>query len=782
MLPSKYRWIQKTTDEAKAEQLALSLHLSPLVARMLVQRGVDSLERAASYLNPEEQPLDPPELMKGITQAATRVRAALAAGEKICIFGDYDADGVTSTAMMARALRRAGADVVTYIPDRFKDGYGPNVAAVESAAERGVQLIITVDSGIAAPLPAARARELTIDYIVTDHHEVPLSLPEAAIIVNPKQPGCPYPFKALCGAGVVLKLLQAVFTADFDERLLDLAAIGTIADLVPLCDENRTIVARGLQQISSGSYAGVEALKRVAGTGDVISSEDVAFRLAPRLNAAGRLESADIALQLLLTDDTAEAEALASRLGMLNDRRKALVDNVVEDAVTLAEPYADRGDCGLVLAQKGWHAGVIGIAASKLVERYHRPVVLLSIDAAGGTAKGSARSIPAVNLYEAVSACAAHLLKFGGHPLAAGMTLESKAIDDFRTCFSQAVARSLGGPLPPAGKEVDAVLPVEALTARFIETLERMEPFGAGNPPPLFQISSATALRVRAVGSGRSHLKLTLAAGGAEADAIGFQLGAAAAALTPDDRVDCIGTCTVHEWNGVRKPQFLISDLRVEGVQVFDWRIAPAIHDKLANLDGGALCVAFHQQTLDRLSFSAPRELYRDGLSVEQPALVLLDLPESETKLARLVAASPSVHRFYLIFMHDDDRYLSTFPSRVLFAECYKIVRSCPSMAVQGLVEAMVKRKHWTKHMVEFMIQVFFELGFVRIDEGILTNVERPEKKKLESSSAYQHEKKQMDLEKKFCYSPAGTVRQWLLEHSGRKIEKSMTEGTVCGL
>ncbi|MFX3615966.1 MAG: single-stranded-DNA-specific exonuclease RecJ [Sporolactobacillus sp.] len=780
MLPSKYQWVKKQAgqDEA-AQRLASALNLSPMTAYLLILRGADTPDRADLFLHPEKTKFYDPNRMLGMQAAVQRITQAITGDQRIRIFGDYDADGVTSTALVIRALRQAGAEVSHYIPNRFKDGYGPNTGAVETAAADGVQLILTVDCGIAALPPAKRAKELGIDYIITDHHEPPADLPDAFAILNPKQPGCDYPFRDLCGAGVALKLLQALFPEDeWDPHWIDLAAIGTIADLVMLRDENRLIASTGLRQISSGSYSGIQALKLQSGSGETVDSDRIGFQMAPRLNAAGRLEDAEPALKLLLSDDPDESRLLAEELDALNQKRKSLVDTIAKEADLEAKSYIARGDRALVLAGKGWNQGVIGIAASKMVEKYHRPTLILSIDEASGTAKGSGRSIRAFNLYQGLSQCSEHLIQFGGHQMAAGLSLESASIEPLREAFDRVAAEVLTDkPLTPE-IEVAAECTPEQVTVEQIDELAKLAPFGMGNPRPVFELERVPLTKMSVVGREQAHLKIVLKGSESDLDGIGFGLGPLAKKIASGDRLNLLGELSINEWNGFRRPQLMLKDLRVDDLQVFDWRSEMRLREKIGELaDESVDYLAFQAETRARLNLNLEVTSYQAGLTIHAPALVLLDLPDEAGQLAALLANSPSVHRIYAVFSHVRDHFFSAFPTRENFIWLFSLIHKQHSFTLRPMAEQIARHKGWSKQMVNFMIQVFFELGFVRIEEGLLTEVKVPKKAPLSASMTYQKEKNQIKLEDLFCYAPITSLKDWFNVQKKRRGQEALPEG-----
>jgi len=571
------RWVEAgpavAGGDAQAAALVKALGLHPLAARVLAARGQGSPEAAAGFLAASLTALPDPFSMRDMDAAVERIRRALEAGERIACYGDYDVDGVTSTALLAGFLRAAGGDVVEYVPHRLVEGYGLNTDAVHRLAARGVKLLVTLDCGITSLEEVREAAELGVDSVVVDHHTVPVELPAAAAILNPHREGCGYPTKDLAAVGVTFALVMALrrrlreaggFAGRAQPNLkeaLDLVALGTVADVVPLVGANRILVRWGLEALSRSRRPGVQALKRVAGVAEglPVSAGQVGFRLAPRINAAGRLDDAGRGVRLLLAEDPELARSLAEELDRENQARQEIERRILEEAIAAATPQVAAGARGLVLARDGWHPGVIGIVASRLVERFHRPVVLIGLE--NGTGKGSGRSIEAFHLYEALAACRGHLTRFGGHRHAAGVTLERSQLEPFREAFeAQAASRLSAEDLQPRCR-IDAWVEDADLTDRAAADLEKLAPFGAGHPEPVFALRSAAA-RGRTVGSEGLHLKLALGARGL--DAIGFGMGDRAG-LCAAGPVDAAFSLGFDEWDGTRRLQLKLRDLRRAG-------------------------------------------------------------------------------------------------------------------------------------------------------------------------------------------------------------------------
>lgn len=509
------------------DALSSELSLPPVLCALLVARGLTDPEEAKRFLRPLLSHLHPAEAMAGMDRASERLMSAIREGETVLVHGDYDVDGVCAAALYTLWLRRLGADVVPFVPHRTRDGYDFGEAGLSAARRAGATLVLTADSGIQANDAVAEARRAGIDVIVTDHHTVGEALPDAVAVVNPNQPGCDYP-DALCGTGVAYRLCEALGRAagvpsDEIHVHLDLVALATVADLVPLTGDNRTLVRIGLRAIEHTEKPGLRALmERAEVAGRRLDAGDVGYRLAPRINAAGRMDDAMAALRLLLTDDEVEAGSLATVLDGANRQRREEERRTVDAALDqLAETFSPDDDFGLVLSADGWHPGVIGIVASRVVERIHRPTVLVALEGEDG--RGSGRSIPGFNLFEAVHACREHLGRFGGHPQAAGMDIARGSVEAFRAAFNaEARARLEGDPLRPTISP-DVEIDLAEATLELAHYLRYLGPFGMGNRTPLF-VARGVHLdgEPKVVGSG--HLRLSLKQGKARVRGIGFGL------------------------------------------------------------------------------------------------------------------------------------------------------------------------------------------------------------------------------------------------------------------
>lgn len=533
-----------------------------LLACVLSARGVTEPEQAWKLLTPGEEPLLDPMLLKDMDRAVLRVGRALKTGELMAVYGDYDVDGITSTCLLTDCLTRLGGRVRSYIPDRLEEGYGLNEEAVLHLAQQGVTLIITVDCGITAAREVEFARELGIDVVITDHHECKQAIPEAAAVVDPHRPDCPYPFKGLAGVGVALKLAMAAAGPDraglVFREYADLAAVGTVADVMPMTGENRTIVQTGLAALAHPRRVGLAQLMEEAGLGDKpVTSVSIGYTLAPRINAAGRMGQADLAAELLLTRDPGRAAALAQELCALNRERQTIECEIFQECVQRLERRPQSGI--ILLADEHWHQGVVGIVASRLTEKYSCPAFMVCLDQ--GMGKGSCRSWGGVNLFHLLTQCQDLLEGFGGHAMAAGFTVREENIPALERRLRQLVLEERAGEELPSLLEIDAAVLPQELTVEAVEALDALEPCGAGNPRPVLALTGAHVISAAQVGRGR-HLKLRLEGRGVPLDAIFFSVDGSELGLTPGCRVDVAFYPQINDFRGVRSVQLQVVDLR----------------------------------------------------------------------------------------------------------------------------------------------------------------------------------------------------------------------------
>lgn len=562
-----FRWqIRDPAPSSVVRDLARQTGLDPILLHILYQRGITTPSEIDIFLAPDLSIGHDPYLLMGMEEAVARIHEAVDAGEPIRIHGDYDVDGVTAVALMVRVLLRLGARVDAHIPHRTEEGYGLSLEAVEKAHAEGIRVLVTVDCGITAGKEAVRARELGLDLIVTDHHTPGPEIPEAIAVINPRQAGCSYPFKDLCGVGLAYKLACALELPDPEPALLeylDLVALGTTADVVPLLDENRVFVKYGLPQLGRSRWPGLEALiDRVGLQRERITANQAVFTLAPRINAAGRMADARDALALLLTDDPFEAAELAKRLDEQNAHRRKVDQSTLKRAQEMIDSKGGiEGRHALVLCAEDWHPGVIGIVASRLAEIYNLPTVLVAME--GEEGRGSARSVEGFDLYDALAQCSKHLEEFGGHAHAAGLSLARCKIAAFTEALEQVVRNKLKERDLHPTLQVDYEVQLENLTDDLLNGLKRLEPFGANNQQPVLLLrGAALGGPPRRVGPDRSHLKFSVRCSqNRPLDAIGFGMGERTSELA-SGRVDVVFAFEENEFRGIRRSQLRLKDMR----------------------------------------------------------------------------------------------------------------------------------------------------------------------------------------------------------------------------
>ena len=580
-------WTLANCPPAAQAELVRTLGVSDLTAAVLVRRGYDDPETARRFLEGEQPPHDP-FLVGDMENACARLRAAVAEGKRICVHGDYDVDGIAATALAVLLLRELGADVGWHLPSRFDEGYGVRSETLARLADEGCGLVLTVDCGITAHEEVAEATARGLEVIVTDHHRPGEKMPDCPIVAM--RPSA-YPFPELCGTGVVYKLGQALFGIDSEipKRHLDLVALATIADVVPLVDENRSLAIAGLRALARTSKPGLRALMQSAGVdAAAVDAGAVGFRLAPRLNAAGRLGHPREALELLLTQDEAEARRLADSLEELNRERQAVEARIVREAVAQVEEWTPelRGRPAYAVAGADWHEGVIGIVASRLVERYHRPVVLIA--GGDGDWKGSGRSIPAFDLHAALGACSDLLERWGGHRAAAGLSIRPENVDPFAEAFAAHAAGVLAAEDLEPVTHVDAIVSREAaLSLDLCAELARLAPFGLGNPAPVLLAPGVGLAEVATVGEGK-HLRFRIRREGRDGgSAIAFGQGPRLDSLRPEGLYDVAFRLEENRWNGTVAPQLVVRRVfptqpryaELRGWLVEEWRKDPPARD-----------------------------------------------------------------------------------------------------------------------------------------------------------------------------------------------------------
>ena len=713
MIIPTYNWqFSPQVEDVDFTKIAKSAGLSSEVACLLYQRGIRDESRLKKFLEPSLEDLHDPYLLPDMDKAVDRIRQAIERGELILVYGDYDADGMTSASIVKESLEQLGAECLVYLPNRFTDGYGPNASVYKYFIEQqGVSLIVTVDNGVAGHEAIDLAQSMGVDVIVTDHHSMPEVLPDAYAIVHPEHPKADYPFKHLAGCGVAFKLACALLE-EVQVELLDLVAIGTIADMVSLTDENRIMVQYGLEVLRNTQRLGLQELFEVAGiSSSDLTEETVGFQLAPRLNALGRLDDPNPAIDLLTGFDDEEVHEIALMIQEKNEERKEIVQAIYEEAKSLIDPNKSVQ----VLAKQGWNPGVLGIVAGRLLEELGQTVIVLNIE--DGRAKGSARSIEAVDIFEALDPHRALFIAFGGHAGAAGMTLEVEQLDALSDILETYVKDKRIDAKGKSKLYLDEELDLENLSLDTVKSFERLAPFGMDNQKPVFYIRDFQVENARSMGAGDSHLKLKISKGNANIEVVAFGQGSKATEFAQTKQLELAVTLSVNQWNGQTTLQLMMVDARVDGVQLFN------IRGKNAVLPEEIPVLDFNGELPDITS---------------SPAVVVKNLPEDIMILKDILQQ----HDFSAVYFKNDiDKpyYLTGYGTREQFAKLYKTIYQFPEFDIRYKLKDLSTYLKIEQILLVKMIQIFEELGFVTIENGVMRVNKDAEKRNIAESQIYQN-------------------------------------------
>lgn len=560
----KKTWILKQFDKNRVVEISKTFKVSPLTAIIMYNRGIREDEDIQKFLARELSALHDPFLMKDMDKAVERIMKAADSGEKITIYGDYDVDGITSIAILYKQLTKMGVEAGFYVPDRMVEGYGVNRDALDKIKADGTKLIITVDTGITAVEEAEYAKSIGLDFIITDHHECKEKIPDVYAAIDPKRKDCPYPFKSLAGVGVVFKLIQALAPNEPLETLMDeyadLMCLGTVADISPLIDENRVIVTEGLKKFKTTKNVGLKALIDVSTNGKTITTSTIGYTIAPRINASGRLGCASTSVELFLTDDKEKAAELAESLCHENTLRQQTEQKMFKEALKYIEEHPEiENDDIIVIPHENWHHGIVGIVSSKITEKYYKPSILFAVD--GDSAKGSGRSVNGFNLFGALEDSSDLLEKFGGHELAAGLTIKPENIEKFRkkiNAFAKGATKNLNR-VPEIS--LDAQIKVTYITLDTVHDINRLQPFGVNNPTPAFSVRDIKIHRISTMSDGK-HLRMTLYKDGKYLDAVGFGMGEYYNMFEEGDFVDVAFALDINDYKGFQNVQLILKDMR----------------------------------------------------------------------------------------------------------------------------------------------------------------------------------------------------------------------------
>lgn len=738
MIKSKYIW-KLTESDLPDEFLKLSkkYKLDTLTAQILWQRGIRAEEEIQAYLTPDLQQLHDPFLLHDMEKAVQRILTAIENGQNILIYGDYDADGMTASSVMKSALDELGAEVQVYLPNRFTDGYGPNLDVYKYFIQNeDIDLIITVDNGVAGHEAIAYAQSQNVDVIVTDHHSMPEVLPEAFAIVHPEHPESNYPFRYLAGVGVAFKVATALLDY-IPSDMLDLVAIGTIADMVSLTDENRILVSHGLKVLANTERAGLMELMRLSGTDfEKVNEETIGFQIAPRLNALGRLDDPNPAIELLTGWDEEVAAEIAQMIDEKNSERKVIVENIFNQALTMItdEPVQ-------ILHHKDWHKGVLGIVAGRLLEQFHKPIIMLAEEE--GVLRGSARSIENFNIFEALNEHRELFMAFGGHKQAAGMTFALENVEAIKQVMLDFIQENDIDMSGKSSLEVQGSLQFDEISLETIRSLEKLSPYGMDNPKPHFLLTDYQVEQARSMGKDNSHLKLKLVQNGQALDAVYFGHGAESLEFEQSD-TELVGTLSSNTWNGTTTVQLMVADARVNGVELLDIRS--------------------RQVELPKNTIRFVHNEVKNG-TIEE----VLIIEEAPTDKEALSALTELIHEqeFELIYFKNTIKknyYLTGAGTREQFARFYKAIYQYPEFDIRFKLKDLANYLKIPDILLIKMIQIFEELNFVTIDNGMMSVNKAAEKRDISESNIYQELQEIVAFQELFALSPVKEIYKKLKE------------------
>lgn len=731
MITPKYDWNINTQEPDDGFfKLVKKRGLDAIAAKLLAERGIDTEAALDQFLTADLANLHDPFLLHDMEKAVLRIRQAIEQGEQILVYGDYDADGMTSASIVKEALEMIGAEVQVYLPNRFTDGYGPNLSVYKYFIEQqAISLIVTVDNGVAGHEAVAYAQEQGVDVIVTDHHSMPDELPNAFAIVHPEHAEAQYPFKHLAGCGVAFKLACALLDT-IPTEFLDLVAIGTIADMVSLTDENRIMVKVGLEILKETERLGLQELLQLSDIApETISEETVGFTIAPQLNALGRLDDPNSAIELLTGFDDEEAQAIALEIKAKNEERKELVQTIYEEAMSMV----DLTKPVQVLAKEGWHPGVLGIVAGRILESISQTVIVLNIE--NGSAKGSARSLEVVNIFDALKEHRAIFTAFGGHAGAAGMTLPVENLDTLSEILCQYIEDQAIDTSVKNTLIIDEELHLADLSLDTVKSLERLAPFGMDHKQPIFWLKDFQTVQARTMGQNNAHLKLKVSQEGASFDLVAFNQGALVQEFQQAQGLELAVTLSVNVWNGQTSLQLMLVDARVKGMQLFDIRSKKAL-----------------------MPFDVP---VLTGDLTESSCAVIVDLPEDPEDLKSWVRANP-LEVIYFKNTIKTPYYLSGYGTRQQFAKLYKTIYQFPEFDIRYKLNELSQYLHIEDYLLVKMIQIFEELGFVTITDGVMTVVKDAEKKAIDSSHIFKDLQKTVKYQELMALGTPQEIYNWL--------------------
>ena len=771
MIDAKFKWeLADNASSVTVDNLEKELGISRILATLLAQQGIDSTEQAKKFFEPSIEEIHDPTLLHDMDKAVERIEQAVEKQEQITIYGDYDADGITSTSLMYETLLSIGANVNYYVPNRFTDGYGPNMDAYQRLIDNGTQLFITVDNGVSGKNVIDKVMEAGVDVVITDHHELPADLPNAVAIVHPRYPGSNYPFPDLSGVGVAFKVAWAL-TGEFPVEELDLVAIGEIADVVNVTDENHALISYGIQQLRQGMRPGLAALMKLADIkANNLTDQDIGFGIAPRLNALGRIADANDGVKLLTSLDENESQKLAKEVDQANKERQNLVADIMKEAEEQANSSANQQKKTLLIVGKGWHQGVLGIVASRIMNETGKPTIVASTDQNNPTLiKGSGRSVDSFNLFNALEAHRELFTTFGGHPAACGLSFDSKNIVPLQIALEEEAVKqkfdpTVKQPLPIAMKLVPA-----DVTQQLYNDIQRVAPFGPGNMEPVFELNNVKVVDVKTMGQEHQHLKFSIVSDKKNLTVVAFGQGNLATLLSaPTGQINLAVKVSLNEWRGKKSVQLMLEDLQINGTVIIDERTNKLTPQLFSSSD-------YYIVREPRLRENiAPHVAPGYTLSIEEAIktdfsgqqVTLVDCPSSEEMLKRIFAedeGEPATIR--LLLYQRKSAYLAGLPTRNDFAQLYRFIYRQKELKWPMQAKAVSNHLKINMDRLNLMIQVFSEAGFVTIKDDVLKFNESTNKTDLTQTKRYQKQLAQYKVEQQLLFNDAATVAKWLLEY-----------------
>lgn len=771
MIDAKFKWeLADNTSSATVDNLEKELGISRILATLLAQQGIDSTEQAKKFFEPSMEEIHDPTLLHDMDKAVERIEQAVEKQEQITIYGDYDADGITSTSLMYETLLSVGANVNYYVPNRFTDGYGPNMDAYQRLIDNGTQLFITVDNGVSGKNVIDKVMAAGVDVVITDHHELPADLPNAVAIVHPRYPGSNYPFPDLSGVGVAFKVAWAL-TGEFPVEELDLVAIGEIADVVNVTDENHALISYGIQQLRQGMRPGLAALMKLADIkANNLTDQDIGFGIAPRLNALGRIADANDGVKLLTSLDENESQKLAKEVDQANKERQNLVAEIMKEAEKQANSSANQQKKTLLIVGKGWHQGVLGIVASRIMNETGKPTIVASTDQNNPTLiKGSGRSVDSFNLFNALEAHRELFTTFGGHPAACGLSFDQGNIAPLQIALEEEASQQKFDPTVKQPLPIAMKLAPADVTQQLYNDIQRVAPFGPGNMEPVFELNNVKVVDVKTMGQEHQHLKFSIVSDKKNLTVVAFGQGNLATLLSaPTGQINLAVKVSLNEWRGKKSVQLMLEDLQINGTVIIDERTNKLTPQLFNSSD---YYIVREPRLRENITpHVAPgytlsiEEAIKTDFSGQQVTLV--DCPSSEEMLKRIFAedeGEPATIR--LLLYQRKSAYLAGLPTRNDFAQLYRFIYKQKELKWPMQAKAVSNHLKINMARLNLMIQVFSEAGFVTIKDDVLKFNEPTNKTDLTQTKRYQKQLAQYKVEQQLLFNDAATVANWLLKY-----------------